>query len=82
MFYLPEINNFDDDESIPPGRILSFVEVGELVDGSGYRGIKIEPFQPHCVVQLFQDPPTSEFRQSFTENSDYSQLVQWGTLQR
>eukprot|EP00980_Cylindrotheca_fusiformis_P021660 scaffold8510_cov79-Cylindrotheca_fusiformis.AAC.1 len=81
MFYLPEINNFDDDESIP-GRILSFVEVGELVDASGYRGIKIEPFQPHCVAQLFEDPPTSEFRQSFTENSDYSQLVQWGTLQR
>eukprot|EP00980_Cylindrotheca_fusiformis_P010242 scaffold2276_cov82-Cylindrotheca_fusiformis.AAC.3 len=80
MFHLPQL--FDDENYVTsvPGRILSFVRVGELVAPSGYRGIGIEPSQPHCVVQLFKDPPTSDFRESNT-GGDYSQLVQWGTLE-
>eukprot|EP00980_Cylindrotheca_fusiformis_P004617 scaffold983_cov82-Cylindrotheca_fusiformis.AAC.1 len=81
MFHLPELFDEDDFFVYIPGRILSFVEVGELVGPSGYRGIGIQPSQPHCVVQLFEGPPTSDFRRSNT-GGDYSQLVQWGKLER
>eukprot|EP00980_Cylindrotheca_fusiformis_P016093 scaffold4764_cov84-Cylindrotheca_fusiformis.AAC.3 len=81
MFHLPELFQDEDyTQSVPGSRILSFVKVGELIDPSGYRGIGIEPSQPHCIVQLFEDFPTSDFRRSDT-GGDYSQLVTWGTLE-